>query len=107
MREEWARYLNSVSGMDRRFGRVLDRLRRDGLEDDTVVIFFADNGRLEPRGIHWCYDSGLRVPLIIRWPKNFPAPPQTQARHGRRPGHQPDRRDGHDAGASPASSDRR
>ena len=28
---------------------------------------------LEPRGIHWCYDSGLRVPLIIRWPKNFPA----------------------------------
>jgi arylsulfatase A-like enzyme len=40
------------------------------------VIFFADNGRLEARGIHWCYDSGLHVPLIIRWPKNFSPPPQ-------------------------------
>ena len=74
VREEWARYLNSVSGMDVRIGQVLEQLRRDGLEDDTVIIFFGDNGRLEPRGIHWCYDSGLRVPLIIKWPKNFPAP---------------------------------
>ena len=76
VREEWARYLNSVSGMDARFGKVLDQLRADGLEDDTIIMFFGDNGRLEPRGIHWCYDSGLRVPLIIRWPKNFPAPAQ-------------------------------
>jgi len=75
-RQEWARYLNSVSGMDRRVGWVLDQLRTEGLEEDTVVIFFADNGRLEARGIHWCYDSGLRVPLIIRWPKNYPPPPQ-------------------------------
>jgi N-sulfoglucosamine sulfohydrolase len=76
VRAEWARYLNSVSGMDRRIGRVLEQLRADGLEDDTVIIFFADNGRLEPRGIHWCYDSGLHVPMIIKWPKNFPAPSQ-------------------------------
>jgi N-sulfoglucosamine sulfohydrolase len=78
VREEWARYLNSVSGMDKRFGLALEKLRDAGLQDDTVIIFFGDNGRLEPRGIHWCYDSGLRVPMIIRWPKNFPAPPQCQ-----------------------------
>lgn len=76
VRQEWARYLNSVSGMDRRVGWVLEKLEADGLADDTVVIFFADNGRLEPRGIHWAYDSGLHVPMIIRWPRNFPAPPQ-------------------------------
>ncbi|MBI5771639.1 MAG: sulfatase [Verrucomicrobia bacterium] len=76
VREEWARYLNSISGMDLRLGKVLAQLRDDGLEDDTIVIFFGDNGRLDPRGIHWCYDSGLRVPLIIRWAKNFPAPAQ-------------------------------
>lgn len=73
VRQEWARYLNSVSGMDRRIGWVLERLRADGLYDDTVIIFFADNGRLEARGIHWCYDSGLHVPMIIHWPGNFPA----------------------------------
>ena len=76
VRQEWARYLNSVSGMDRRIGWVLERLRAEGLYDDTVIFFFADNGRQEARGIHWCYDSGLHVPLVIRWPKHFPAPPQ-------------------------------
>lgn len=76
VRQEWARYLNSVSGMDKRVGWVLEQLRRDGLEDDTVILFFADNGRLEARGIHWCWDSGIHVPLILKWPKNFPAPPQ-------------------------------
>mgnify|MGYP001627190123 CR=1 FL=1 len=79
VREEWARYWNSVAGMDQRIGWVLDHLRDEGLEDDTMVIFFGDNGRLEPRGIHWCYDSGLRVPMIIAWPKHHPPPPQYQA----------------------------
>jgi N-sulfoglucosamine sulfohydrolase len=78
-RQEWARFLNSVSGIDRRIGWVLERLEADGLADSTIVLFFADNGRLEPRGIHWCYDSGLHVPMIIHWPKNFPAPPQYAA----------------------------
>jgi arylsulfatase A-like enzyme len=77
-RQEWACYLNSVSGMDRRIGWVLEKLRSDGLADDTVIIFFADNGRLEARGIHWCYDTGLHVPLIVVWPKHFPAPPQSK-----------------------------
>ncbi len=79
VREEWARFLNSVSGMDRRIGWVLDKLQADGLADDTIIIFFADNGRLEPRGIHWCYDSGLRVPMIIKWPRNFASPPNFTA----------------------------
>jgi N-sulfoglucosamine sulfohydrolase len=78
-RQEWARYLNSVSGVDRRVGWIIDKLRDDGVADDTVILLFADNGRLEARGIHWCYDNGLRVPLIVHWPKNFPAPPQFRA----------------------------
>jgi N-sulfoglucosamine sulfohydrolase len=75
-RQEWSRYLNSVSGLDRRVGIILEKLAADGLADDTVIIFFADNGRLEARGIHWCYDTGLHVPLIVVWPKNFPRPEQ-------------------------------
>jgi len=75
-RREWARYLNSVSGMDVRVGWILGQLKRDGLAHNTVVIFFADNGRLEARGIHWCFDSGLHVPMILHWPKDFPPPRQ-------------------------------
>jgi arylsulfatase A-like enzyme len=70
-RQEWARYLNSISGADVRVGKILDRLERDGLDDDTVVFFFADNGRLTARGIHWPFDQGLRVPLIVRDAKSF------------------------------------
>jgi arylsulfatase A-like enzyme len=75
-REEWARYLNSASGMDVRIGHVLDQLRKENLADNTIVVFFADNGRLEARGIHWMWDTGLHVPLIITWPEDFKAPPQ-------------------------------
>ena len=76
VREEWARYLNSVSGADVLVGKILDQLKQDGLADDTIVIFFGDNGRLDARGIHWTFDSGLHVPMIISYPKNFPAPKQ-------------------------------
>ena len=72
-RQEWARYLNSVSGMDVRIGWILEQLEKDGLADKTVVIFFGDNGRLDARGIHWCWDSGLHVPMILHWPKGYPA----------------------------------
>jgi arylsulfatase A-like enzyme len=75
-REEWARYLNSASGMDVRIGTILQQLRTDGLADNTIVVFFADNGRLEARGIHWMWDTGIHVPLIITWPASFPSPPQ-------------------------------
>ncbi len=77
VREEWARYLNTTSLMDTHVGRVIAQLEKEGTLEDTVILFFADNGRMEPRGIHWCYDSGLHVPMIIRWPANFPPPPQT------------------------------
>ncbi|MEM7699755.1 MAG: sulfatase [Verrucomicrobiota bacterium] len=79
VREEWARYLNSISGMDKTIGRILAQLEADGLADDTVILFFGDNGRIEPRGIHWCYDTGLHVPMILHWPKNFPAPESYEA----------------------------
>ena len=58
---------------------VLDQLQKDGLADNTVIIFFADNGRLEARGIHWCFDSGLHVPMVVHWPKNIPAPDHYRA----------------------------
>jgi arylsulfatase A-like enzyme len=79
VRAEWARYLNSASGMDVRIGWILDQLKKDGLADNTVIIFFADNGRLEARGIHWCFDSGLHVPMVVHWPKNIPAPDHYRA----------------------------
>lgn len=73
-REDWAAYLDAASELDRKIGLILKRLETDGLADNTVVIFFGDNGQAHVRGKQFCYDSGLIVPLIIRWPKGVPAP---------------------------------
>jgi arylsulfatase A-like enzyme len=73
-REDWAKYLDSATELDRKVGLVLKQLEADGLADSTVVAFFGDNGQAHVRGKQFCYDSGLLVPLIIRWPKSNPAP---------------------------------
>jgi arylsulfatase A-like enzyme len=75
-RKDWAGYLDCICGLDGRVGEILERLAVDGMADDTIVVFFADQGRIEIRGIGWCYDRGNLVPLIIRWPKNFAPPPR-------------------------------
>lgn len=70
-REDWARYANVISEMDRQVGEILQRLEDDGLADNTVVIFWSDHGRGLPRGKRWIYDSGVHIPFIIRWPKHL------------------------------------
>ena len=54
--------------MDLRMGEIILRLRDEGELDNTLIFFFGDNGRCNIRGKQWCYDQGLRVPLIISWP---------------------------------------
>jgi len=73
-RADWAAYLDDVSELDRKIGLVLQQLEKDGLADNTVVVFFGDNGEAHVRGKQFCYDSSLHTPLIIRWPKQFPPP---------------------------------
>ncbi len=73
-REDWAKYLDSASELDRKVGLVLKQLEVDGLADHTIVVFFGDNGQAHVRGKQFVYETGLHVPLIIRWPKAWPAP---------------------------------
>jgi N-sulfoglucosamine sulfohydrolase len=73
-REDWAKYLDAATELDRKIGLILKQLDADGLADSTVVIFTSDHGQAHVRAKQFCYDSGLRVPTIIRWPKSFPAP---------------------------------
>lgn len=72
-RADWANYLATVEVLDRKVGEVISRLKEDGLLESTMIFFFADHGRPHAWGKQWLYDGGLRIPLIIRWPKNFKA----------------------------------
>ncbi len=67
-RKDWAEYLSAIEILDKKVGKVLDRLKKDGLEDNTIVFFFGDHGRGHVRGKGWLYDGGIKIPLIIRWP---------------------------------------
>ncbi len=73
-RADWAEYLDAATELDRKVGLVLKQLDLDGLAGNTIVVFFGDNGEAHVRGKQFCYDSGLHVPLIIRWPSDFPSP---------------------------------
>jgi arylsulfatase A-like enzyme len=72
-RLDWARYLDAIEYMDVQVGELLERLDNEGVAGNTVVIFIGDNGRCHLRGKCWVYDAGLRVPLIIRWPRHIPS----------------------------------
>jgi N-sulfoglucosamine sulfohydrolase len=73
-RADRAAYLDSATELDRKVGLVLAQLEADGLADSTIVVFFGDNGQAHVRGKQFCYEEGLNVPLIIRWPQQSPVP---------------------------------
>lgn len=68
VRRDWANYADIVTAMDYQVAAILKQLDEDGLADNTIVFFWGDHGRGLPRGKRWVYDSGLKVPLIVRWP---------------------------------------
>ncbi|MEW6301859.1 MAG: sulfatase [Verrucomicrobiota bacterium] len=75
-RADWAAYLDEATEVDRKIGIVLKQLEADGLADNTIIFFFGDHGQAHVRGKQFVYESGLHIPLIIRWAKDFPAPKQ-------------------------------
>ena len=72
VRKDWARYYDLISVMDGQVKAILQQLEDDGLADRTIVFFWGDHGRGLPRAKRFPYDSGLRVPLIVRWPGAIP-----------------------------------
>lgn len=66
-----ARYYDCITAMDHEVGRILATLEADGLADDTIVFFYADHGMGMPRGKRVLHDSGLHVPLLIRFPQKW------------------------------------
>ncbi|WP_081607525.1 sulfatase-like hydrolase/transferase [Rhodococcus triatomae] len=69
-RNDAATYLNQINQMDSELAVRLRELEEAGVADDTIVLYFSDHGGVLPRSKRFCYDSGLRIPLVARFGRN-------------------------------------
>jgi arylsulfatase A-like enzyme len=82
-RQDNPTYAAMVESLDENVGRILNFLKEQDMEDETIVVFTSDNGGLSSHreskggvtsslplrgGKAWVYEGGIREPLIIRWP---------------------------------------
>lgn len=70
-REDWGRYYDVIAAMDRWVGKHLKDLEEAGLADNTIVLYWSDHGVGLPRAKRWLYDSGMKVPMILRVPEKY------------------------------------
>ncbi len=62
------RMYSNVAEMDHRVGELLRELEEDGELENTIIFWYSDHGGPLPRQKRLLYDSGLKVPMIIRFP---------------------------------------
>lgn len=73
VRADLALYYDEISRLDSYVGKVMEELEKQGVADNTMVLFISDNGRPFPRAKTTLYDSGIKTPWIVRWPAQVKA----------------------------------
>ncbi len=71
VRTDVARNYSNIEVLDQQIGEKIEALKKAGLYDKTIIFFFSDHGGPLPRGKRLHYDSGLRVPFIVRIPERY------------------------------------
>lgn len=71
VREDWKRNYELITAMDEWAGNLISELKGAGEWDNTIVMFWSDHGVGLPRAKRWLYDSGTRVPMILRIPEKW------------------------------------
>ncbi|MEM6885330.1 MAG: sulfatase [Verrucomicrobiota bacterium] len=65
IRYDWAAYMDTVQYMDNEVGQIMQTLKNQGMDKNTIVIFIADNGRCNIRGKGYLHEAGIHVPMIV------------------------------------------
>jgi arylsulfatase A-like enzyme len=73
VRRDIATHYDNIETTDAQLGLIYKKLEEAGLLDDTILIVSTDHGDGLPRAKRSLYDSGLHVPLVIRYPDGFRA----------------------------------
>ena len=65
---DWAAYLDAVRFTDKHVGDVVARLEKEGILNETLIIFMTDHGISHARGKQFLYNEGTHIPFIVRGP---------------------------------------
>ncbi|HCE57704.1 MAG TPA: sulfatase [Prolixibacteraceae bacterium] len=71
MKHDWAQYYDKVENLDTWVGEKLKELDEAGLAENTIVFYYSDHGGVIARSKRYLYDTGTRVPFIIRIPEKY------------------------------------
>ncbi|MFC1765325.1 sulfatase-like hydrolase/transferase [Planctomycetota bacterium] len=71
VRNNYLQYAQAIARMDQEIGSVLDELKKDGLYEDTIIIYNSDHGGVMPRSKRFLYASGIHCPLVVRIPAKY------------------------------------
>ncbi|MDO6738004.1 sulfatase [Wenyingzhuangia sp. 2_MG-2023] len=77
------RYLRCVKGVDDNVARIIDYLKKEGLYDNTIIVYTGDQGFM--LGEHdyidkrWMYEESMRMPFFVRYPKMIKPGTRTNA----------------------------
>lgn len=71
IRNDWARFYDNITEMDRQAGELLKELDDAGLSDSTIVFFYSDHGGVLARSKRFIYNTGTQVPFIVRFPEMY------------------------------------
>ena len=73
VREDIAHHYDNIIALDEQIGELLKQLEEDDLQQSTIIFFYGDHGDGLPRAKRWVYDSGIRIPLVVRLPNGIKA----------------------------------
>lgn len=67
------KYLRCVKGLDDNLGRLFDYLKKEGLWENTIIIYTSDQGMMlgehDLQDKRWMYEESIRMPFIVHYPK--------------------------------------
>lgn len=70
MRTQLAQHYDQIRITDAEIGELLQRMKNDGIDKNTIIVFMSDNGYQTLRDKQFLYDGGIHMPFIISCPGN-------------------------------------